>query len=67
MKKITEVSSSPLLQWSNNMLQAVPARKLALTAMITLKGHHAVIRPALILPTTDKIYITIPTSKKGFL
>lgn len=66
MKKIAEVSFSLLLQWSNNMRQAGPARKLALTAMITLKGHHAVIRPALILLATDEIYNTIPTNEGGF-
>lgn len=48
------------------MLQVAPARKLALTAMITLKGHHAVIRPALILLTTEEIYVTKPTREGGF-
>jgi len=48
------------------MRRAASARKLALTAVITLKGHHAVIRRALILLATDEIYNPIPTSEGGF-
>lgn len=66
MKKIAEVSSSPLAQWSNNMRQAAPARKLRLMAMITLKGHRGVISAALILLIIDKIHVTIPTNERGF-